>query len=376
MYRTYALSAGAISRKELTEFNPLTNSHGYAYKDTEFVPQPEIEHGNPAVNARPYGPGLAQRLAPPNFEIVFAGDKPVELRIGPTALTDTERHPVSTLAQCQSMAEAKIDVLRKANTLLERCTLNEAEQIDFNHEATRAGFLLACEQNWFNTSFIATAELDAFHYFSETMTGAAMRPMAEHFLTSFITSLDIKDGVGPENIARSLKIACVAMQPHLNAYDAEALARYSSKLNERVESLWQQRNDTMWNAWQSTDIAAQMPAEFSAQFKTAFLHEMNESLNGVNWNGDMALVYTAAANAAFIAGEKALSVDGVGIEYWDVAKQYADIQDACVEALNKIREDTAKDDSFANREREIKLFDPEEPNGPSDPSWDDGPGSR
>lgn len=392
MYRTYKVSAGAISRGELREFNPETNSHGYDYVDTSFIQEPNIEAGTPPVNARPYGPNLAQRLAPPNFEVVFSGAQPVELRIGATALTDAVRYPVETLTECQQLAEAQIDVLRQANKLLERCTLNEAEKIDFADDITRVAFQMACAQNWNKTNFIDTVVSDAFQYFSNTMTGAAMRPMVEHFLQKFITSLETKDGVGPENIARAMKIGCVEVQPHLNAFDAYQLANFSAGLNERIENLWQQRNDALWQAWSTTDIAATVPAQFSAQFKTAFIHEMSETLNGYNWNGDMALVYNTAYHAAFIAGEKALQMDNM-----EVAEQYCKVQDACVAALDKIREDSEKEAPFEHREREIKLFDntpkqkdsthddgqtqttPDEDGQSQDANWpnfDDGPGGR
>ncbi len=366
MYRTYKVSAGAIARGALTEFNPVTNNHGYAYRDTEYIFEPEIEACAPPLNARPYGPGLTQRLAPPNFEVVFAGDKPVELRIGATALNDVIRRPVETLTECQQLAEAQIDVLRQANKLLERCTLNEAEKIDFTHDVTRTAFQLACAQNWNKTSFIDEVMFDAFHYFSDTMTGAAMRPMAEQFMHKFITSLEVKDGVGPENIVRAMKMGCLEMHPHLNADDATKLANFSAGLNERVENLWQQRNDALWQEWSDTDIATTVPAEFSAQFKTAFIHDMNETLNGYNWNGDMALVYNAAYNAAYIAGEKAAQM-----ERSDVTEAYRKVQEACVAALDKIREDSEKDAPFEHREREIKLFSSPEPSEPKDTS--DGP---
>lgn len=77
----------------------------------------------------------------------------------------------------------------------------------------------------------------------------------------------------------------------------------------------------------------------------------------------MALVYNAAYNAAYIAGEKA-----VQMERMDVAEAYCKVQDACVAALDKIREDSEKDAPFEHREREIKLFSKPEPSETPDPS--------
>lgn len=81
----------------------------------------------------------------------------------------------------------------------------------------------------------------------------------------------------------------------------------------------------------------------------------------------------------------------------EVAEQYCKVQDACVAALDKIREDSEKEAPFEHREREIKLFDntpkqkdsthddgqtqttPDDDGQSQDSNWqnfDDGPGGR
>ena len=58
MYRIYAVSAGAVQRGELRNFNPLTNSHGYDMMEAERIPQEEIPYQPKAAFPEPRQPSF------------------------------------------------------------------------------------------------------------------------------------------------------------------------------------------------------------------------------------------------------------------------------------------------------------------------------
>lgn len=338
MYRVYSISAGAIERNELKAFQPLSNSHAYHYVDAHIIPPPDIAHAAPAHNARPFGPELNQRLGPPNFEIVFAGEKPVQLRIGPDILhPQSETHQISDVAEAQHLAETRIDVLRRTNYMLDRCTMNELQQIDMKAPEARLSFLLAAgESGLTRDTVVEDALAMATRELGHQVSALTIQKLLHDFVAPYFTEINKHANHAPEDVFRALKMACVQLaEAGVNAYDRGVIAEFAQSTESRVESLWQKRSDSVWRAWQKTEEALLVPEKFSAVFKDSFLHEITQSLNDANWAGDMALIYTAAYDAAYRAGEQALQQEDVA-----TTEQYAKVQEQCTAALDIIRQDS------------------------------------
>lgn len=348
MYRIYSVSAGAIQRDELKTFQPLINSHAYHYVDAHIIPQPDIGYAAPAHNARPFGPELNVRLAPPNFEIVFAGEKPVQLRIGPDLLhPQSEIHHVSDVTEAQTLAETRIDVLRRTNYMLDRCTMNELQQIDMKTSEARLSFLLAAgEPGLTRNTVVEDALTMATRELGRRVSALTIQKLLQNFVSPYFAEINKQAHHIPEDVSRALKIACVQLaESGTNAYDRGAIAEFAQSTEARAEALWQARNAQTWNAWQETPESLSVPATFSAIFKDAFLHEINQSLNDANWAGDMALIYTAAYDAAYRAGEQALQQGDIA-----TTEQYAKVQEQCTAALDIIRQDSDRNADPVDRE--------------------------
>lgn len=348
MYRIYSVTAGAIKRNELKTFQPLINSHEYQYMDAHIIPQPDIKYAAPAHNARPFGPELNVRLAPPNFEIVFAGEKAVQLRIGPDMLhPQSETHQISDITEAQTLAETRIDVLSRANYMLDRCTMNELERIDMKIPEARLSFLLAAgEPGLTRNTIVEDALVMATCELGRQVSALTVQKLLPNFVSPYFAEINKHAHHSSEDVARALKIACVQLaESEVNAYDRGAIAEFSQSIASRTETLWKSRNEKVWKAWQETPESLSVPAKFSAVFQDAFLHEINQCLNDTNWVGDMALIYTAAYDAAYRAGEQALQQEDIA-----TTEQYAKVQEQCTAALDVIRQDSDRNADPVDRE--------------------------
>jgi hypothetical protein len=134
-------------------------------------------------------------------------------------------------------------------------------------------------------------------------------------------------------------------ESEVNAYDRGAIAEFSQSIASRTEALWKSRDEKVWKAWQETPESLSVPVKFSAVFQDAFLHEINQCLNDTNWAGDMALIYTAAYDAAYRAGEQALQQEDIA-----TTEQYAKVQEQCTAALDVIRQDSDRNADPVDRE--------------------------
>lgn len=376
MYRIYSVSPGQMIHGEFSGFNPLTNNYGYNITECDTIPQPHIAPGQPETNAVPYGQGLAQRIALPNFEVVFDEDKPIQMRVGPDVLHNFNTViPINNLDKCQDIAEQRIDMLRAANTMLAKCSASELEKINLNDVNTLLSFQLLCiPHSLMLGTFIGTSFDFVANKLHDAISADAAQHFCQHFFIPFMENLKISEGVGPENLSRAIKIACVHfVESGLNAHDRTIVAEFSQMSSQRIETLWQERNDQMWEAWYQTPIAMELPERFSATFKSVFVYDMNQSLNGANWAGDMALVYAAAYEAAYQAGEQAITQDDI-----ETAEKYMHIQQLCTNALHEIQESAERNAKPVNQkcEPETPTSTETSPNGTDEQDGTDAPDNR
>jgi hypothetical protein len=277
------------------------------------------------------------KIAPPAFEVVYHDMQPVQLRIGPDILhPNCTVHEISDVTDMQAIASTRIDMLRKVNDMLDRCTMNELRQVNIATQEDRLSFALAAgENNFKRDTVVEDALYMAVCQLGHTTSACAIQKLWSNFLTPYVTEIDKHAVHTPEDLTKALKIACVQLsQAGLGAYDKNAVIEFSQSIENRIDNLWQARNQKMLDAWQFTDEARDAPSKFYPIFKETFMREMTQCLQDTNWAGDMALVYTAAYHAAYRAGETALQQEDVA-----TTEQYARLQDRCVAALDAIRQE-------------------------------------
>ena len=369
MYKVYKVSAGAMANGRLQEFDPVKNNFEWDGYTTEMIEAPDMAYGKAPLNAIAFGANLDQRLAPPEFEVVCSGDKAVQLRIGPDALhPNNTTIPIETVYDAQKIANERIDLLRNMNSMLERSPVTERIEIAMTH-ANRVVFRAACGEPGVTENTFTGDVLDtAMKNLGEKLSAYSAQQMYTNFITPYFDALATGEGTLPENAARALTIsytqlACAELTPD----DAAIVREELQGVQSMVDALWQARSDKVWKAWQETDTATLVPAEYSATFKTSFLNDVSATLGDNNWEGDMALVYTAAYEAAYRAGEQASHRHA-----FDVTEKYVTVQQHCIHALDAIRDEAEKAAEAGQREREHGYQKYENPNDPEFKTTVDG----
>ena len=377
MYKVYQVHASAVMRGELQTFDPLTNNHGFECYEAVQMPTYELETAAPACNARPFGPALENKIAPPKFELVFSDDQTITMRIGPDALhAFTASLQVQNMHEAEQVAQESIAVMGKVHHMLERCSEDELRKVDMSSDLNRLSFVVAAEglrspEDTFADDVMSKTAASL----GENVSAYTVQNLYTSYMQPYYDALQQGEGTPVEKVSRALQIAGANLaESGIAAQDRYTISQFLQNASNMVEGMWQARNENLWQQWQATDIAVEVPAKFSAMFKTSFIEEMNMDLGMENWNGYIPAIYEAASNAASKAMAQARQQGD-----FDTANMYLHVRQLCDDALeNELTGGNKDDAAHHEHDRGYQTYDQAEAAGEVAEDWEEeehtGPG--